>query len=313
MSNVYSPEAQASINTAENKLGDAIKNLKSQISNNEPTVEAIVEHAPDVDVVIDAPQSKEPVKEPRRSEFVQTDDPKVMERINDLYGQAKKSDARNQMMAEHNLAMERALLEAKEEINRIKQTTQDAASNKVELELKAALRTAREDNDFDTMESIEDKLLDLRMEKRLADKIPQQEQKVAPKIDPQQQQFEAQYLRNAAYLEVIGQEKDAKGNPVRAYLYNGHPDNAKAIGLFESIPKEFAAAGRHADIKTIMDVLDERMRGKKNNPQSSVLGSDDHDAPSKTTVRLTQAEINTARNMGITPERYARQKQLING
>src|SRR3954469_23045466 len=108
MSNTYSPEAQQSINSAENKLGDAIKSLKSQ----EPTVEAIVESAPDVEVVIDSkPETKETTKEPRRSEFVQTDDPKVIERINDLYGQVKKSDARNQAILDYNRKMEDKLAE----------------------------------------------------------------------------------------------------------------------------------------------------------------------------------------------------------
>jgi len=312
MSNIYSPEAQKSIDSAENKLGDAIKNLKSQIKNDDPTVEVISEHAPDVDVVIDSPQPKEPAKEPRRSEFVKTDDPKVIERINDLYGQVKKSDSRNQMILEHNRIMEEKLAEYQDKLSKLERNTQDTASNKVETELKAALRTAREENDYDAIETIEDKLLDLRVERRLADKMPKPEPKAPPKVDPQQQQFEAQYLRNAAYLEVLGQEKDASGSPIRGYLFNNHPDNAKALELFESIPKEFAAAGKQADIKTIMDVLDERIRGKKPKQQYSVLSGDDNEAAPRTVVRLTQAEINVAKNMGITPERYARQKQLIN-
>lgn len=310
MSNTYSPEAQASINSAENKLSDAIGSLKSQIKNNEPAVEVITEHTPDVDVVIDSPT---PTKEPRRSEFVKTDDPKVIERINDLYGQVKKSDARNQMIVEHNLAMERALFEAKGEIDRIKQTTKDTASDKVESDLKAALRVAREEGDYNTVESIEDKLLDLKMERRLADKIPKQEI-VAPKTShPVNQELEKQLVHNAHYIENLATEKDSQGNLVRPYLYDWHPDNQKAVEMFNSIPKEFEAAGKKVDMKTMMSVLDERLQGKKPKQQSSVLGSDGDDAPSRTTVRLTQAEINTARNMGITPERYARQKQLING
>ncbi len=311
MSNVYSPEAQVSINTAENKLGDAIKSFKSQINNNEPSVEVIAEQTPDVDVVIDSPPIKEAVKEPRRSEYVKTDDPKVIERINDLYGQVKKSDARNQAFAEHNRQMEERLAEAVEKLSKLERNTQDTASNKVEAELKAALRTAREDNDFDTMEIIEDKLLDLRMEKRLADKIPQQE-KIIPR-PPVNQELETQLVHNAHFIENLANEKDKHGNLVRPYLYDWHPDNKKAVELFTSIPKEFEAAGKRVDMKTMMQVLDERIQGKKPAQQSSVLGSDGDDVPSKNTVRLTQAEINVARNMGLTPERYARQKQLING
>lgn len=310
MNNTYSPEAQKSIDSAENKLGDAIKSLKSQIKSDDPIVEVEAQSSPDIEVEIDSPA---PVKEPRRSEYVKTDDPKIQERINDLYGQVKKSDAAKAMIIEHNRLMEQKLAEYQERLEKFEKGNKDAASNKVEAELKAQLRIAREENDFDTIDAIEDKLLDLRMEKRLADKLPVQEKpKAPPQVDPRQQQFEAQYLRNAAYLEVIAQEKDAKGRPVRSYLFDGDPDNDKALELFESIPREFAAAGKQADIKTIMDVMDERIRGKKNNHQASVLGGGDNDAPARTTVKLTQAEINIAKNMGITPERYARQKQLIN-
>ena len=303
MSNIYSPEAQESINSAENKLGDAIKSLKSQTLE----VETIPEVNNDVDVEIDAP-----AKEPRRSEFVKTDDPKVIERINDLYGQVKKSDARNQMLVEHNRLIEERFAEYQDKLSKFEQTTKNTASDKVESELKTQLRAAREDNDFDAIEKIEDKLLDLRLEKRLENKLPKQEEKVIPKADPQQQQFEAQYLRNAAYLEVIAQEKDAKGRLVRSYLFNGDPDNDKALELFESIPREFAAAGRQADIKTIMDVMDERIRGKKTNPGSSVLGGESNDAPARNVVRLSSQEVEIAKRMGISPERYAKQKQLMN-
>jgi hypothetical protein len=313
MSNQYSSDAQKSIDQAENKLGDAIKNLKSQAKGKEIEVEIIPEESNDVEVEIESSQ-KEPQKEkkePRRSEFVETDDPKVLERINDLYRQVKGSDARNQMILDHNKLMEDKLAEYQEKLSKFEQTTKNTASDRVESELKTALRNAREESDFERVQDIEDKLFELRLEKRISDKLPAQEQKNPSKTNPQQQQFDAQYLRNAAYLEVIAQEKDAKGRPVRSYLFNGDPDNDRAIELFESIPREFASAGKQVDIKTIMDVMDERIRGRKQQKQVSVLGGDESDAPAKTVVRLTQAEINVARNMGITPERYARQKQLM--
>jgi len=228
------PEAQKAIDSAESKLSDAIKSLKPQAKESEPTVEVMADAMPDVEVVIDVPKEKEP----RRSEFVHTDDPKIKERIDDLYGQAKKSDARNQMLIDHNKLIEQKLEEYKQKLESFEQQTKASAVDKVESELKAQLRAAREENDYDAIDSIEDKLLDLRLEKRIASTQP--EPKPAPKVDPQQQQFEAQYIRNAAYLEIIAQEKDANGKPLRGYLYNGHPDNDKALELFESIPKEFA-------------------------------------------------------------------------
>lgn len=300
MSNQYSPEAQKEINNAENKLGDAIKNLKSQIK--EPKVEIIPE--PDEGIEVELESQK---KEPRRSEFVKTDDPKVLERINDLYGQVKQSDKRNQMILEHNRVMEEKLAEYHDKLSKFEQNTKNTASNQVETELKTKLRQAREEHDLDAIEQIEDKLLDLRMEKRLAAPI----EKPQPKINPQQQQIDKEFLKNAAYVEVISQERDSNGNPLRGYLFDGHPDNWKALQLFQTIPQEFAAAGKQADIKTVMDVMDERIRGKK--PKSAnVLSGNDDDISERQTVKLTQQQAYTAKRMGISPEAYARQLSMIN-
>lgn len=313
MSNTYSPDAQKSIDLAENKLGDAIKSLKSQIKESPHADNTQIEIIPDtdakeVDIVIDVPP-----KEPRRSEFVKTDDPKVIERINDLYGQVKKSDARNQMIIDHNRAMETALAEAKQEIERIKQTTQNTANEKAESQLKTQLRAAKEEGDYETVESIEEKLLDFRLEKRLSEKLPKQEIKSdPPKITPQQQEYEKRIIHNASYIENLANEKDPQGNLVRPYLYDWHPDNKKAVELFESIPKEFASAGKQADMQIVMQVLDERIKGRKSNNNTAVLGAEGNDMPARNVVRLTSQEIDTAKKMGIKPEAYARQKQLLN-
>lgn len=299
MSN-YTPEAQQSINSAESKLGDAINNLRNQSKENNTAVEVIPDSQPDTEVVIDAP------KEPRRSEFVKTDDPKVLERINDLYGQVKKSDNRNQMITEHNRLMEQKLAEYQERLAAFEKNQKTDASNKVESELRAQLKTAREEGDYDAVDSIEDKLLDLRLERRLGDKQPVQKQETQI---PQQSQ---QLSHDEQYLYFMGGERDTHGNLVRPYLFDWHPDNQKALDLFINLPREFAAAGKAADLKTIIDTIDERMKGKKPQGQVSVLGGEGGDLPERRTVKLTQAQINVARNMGITPEAYARQLQLIN-
>lgn len=302
MSNVtYTPDAQNKIDAAEDKLGDAIKNLKSQIK--EPKVEII----PDADDSVEVEIKAAPKKEPRRSEFVQTDDPKVKERIDDLYGQVKKSDARNQMIIEHNRTMEQKLSEYADKLEKYERSVKDSASDKVESDLKTRLRTAREEHDLDSIEQIEDKLLDLRMEKRLSGITPKP---AAP--NPAQQQVDQRLVHNALYIENVSQEKDQQGNLVRPYLYDWHPDNKKAVELFTSIPKEFASAGKDVDLKTIIDVLDERMRGKKPNRSSSVLSGSDDDIPDRQTVKLTSQQVYTAQRMGITPEAYARQLQLLN-
>lgn len=312
MSNTHSPEAQKAIAAAENKLSDALDIARGQIATQKESKDIIVETSPpkeshDVEVVIEAPAKSE--KEPRRSEFVQTDDPKIIERINDLYGQAKKSDARNQAMLEHNKLLEEKLAEYATKVANIERTTQDNVVSKIESDLKVQLRIAREENDFDAIDVIEDKLTDIRIEKKLASKTPPPEN--VPKSPPIQPEFDKSLVKNAAYIEILANEKDATGKPVRGYLYDSHPDNEKAVELFNSIPREFAAAGKQVDIRTLMEVLDERLRGRKSQNRQAVLGGDDSDAPARNVVKLSQLEIDTARKMNITPEAYARQKRLL--
>ena len=64
---------------AENKLADAISQLRK-----EPIVEIEPHKEESIDVQIDNPEQK---KEPRRSEFVQTDDPKVLNQMIEKFDQ----------------------------------------------------------------------------------------------------------------------------------------------------------------------------------------------------------------------------------
>lgn len=315
MSNVqYDQEAQQNISEAENKLSSAIDSLKAQEQSSPPGEMEVTIDMEEQDNSVDASEKKEP----HRTEFVETDNPKIQERINDLYGQAKKSDSKNQMLLQQNEQLTDQLQKVFDELEQIKKNNKDTESSKVENDIKQQLKSARENDDFDSIQTLEDQLLDLRLEKRLESKLETKDKNSnianEPQLTPEQQQYQQQLIHNATYIESLAQEKDTQGNLKRPYLYDWHPDNKKAVELFESIPAEFAAAGKQVDVRTLMDTLEQRLTGKNTNAShADVLGTDQNNsARDKKVVKLTSEQVRVAKRMGISPEAYAKQLQLLN-
>lgn len=309
MSKEYSQDASADM--AEDKLSSAIASLRGEIKSEKPQESAGYEEIPDTEEYTEVEIEGGDKKEPHRTEFVETDDPKVLARINDLYGQVKKSDTRNQMIIQHNQMLEAKLAEALERMDKTERTYKDTQSNNVESEIKTKLKAAREDGDYDTVDKLENDLLELKLERRLADKFPKIQEKT-----PQQQALtpeQEQAIKAAYYVESLSQERDAQGNFVRPYLYDWHPDNEKASKMAESIRGELLSAGKTPDAATIMRILDDRMLKKPSATRGVPNLRDDMGVNrDKTTIKLTAQEVNIARKMGITPESYAKQKALLN-
>ena len=307
----YTEQAQGQINEAEDKLAGAIDQFKRGDSKEDVAVEIEPEKEELVSVEVEEQGQQEPEqpKRPRRSDFVETDDPKVLERINDLYGQVKKSDSRNQMLIEHNRQLEEKLSQHINRLNSFEDDYKSSESNRVEQELKTQLKEAREEGDNDLAYDIEDKLLSLRLERRVGERMQPKEPE---NQQAQQPQVDQQTLRDMNYIASLSEEKDSSGNQVRPWLMDWHPDNEKAVGMFHSIPQELAAAGKSADVASVMRVLDERMNGPKRdrNAQPAVL-SDNGSISSRNIVKLTSEEAAVARKMGLTNEAYAKQKQLL--
>jgi len=169
----YTEQAQGQINEAEDKLAGAIDQFKRGDSKEDVAVEIEPEKEELVSVEVEEQGQQEPEqpKRPRRSDFVETDDPKVLERINDLYGQVKKSDSRNQMLIEHNRQLEEKLSQHINRLNSFEDDYKSSESNRVEQELKTQLKEAREEGDNDLAYDIEDKLLSLRLERRVGERM----------------------------------------------------------------------------------------------------------------------------------------------
>lgn len=302
------------MSNGEDKLNQAIAQLRSQAKAEPVEVEEIPEQDDSIEIEVksdtktsnDTATTLDDDPKPRRSEYVKTDDPKIQERINDLYGQTKKSDARNQMIMQQNEALEKKLSETLDRLDKYERMQKKEASERVEKELRSKMKEARENGDFDSADKINEDLIALQIERR----IPEQQ----PEKQPAKQQppkYSKEQAEQDAYIEYLASEKDDKGNIIRAYLYDWHPDNKKASELAVSIQGELTAAGKQPDVYTIFSVLDERMRGKPKKASAQVLGSGD-DIPAKKTVKLTGDQIRVAHKMGISPEAYARQLSMIN-
>lgn len=292
---------QEKLDNAENSLMSAINQIKSG------DVEIENEAEETVDVELDEPTEEPEKKEPRRSEFVETDDPKVLERINDLYGQVKKSDARNQSLIEHNKMLEQKLSEILDRQNKFETDNKKANNDKVETELRNQLKEAREEGDYDRISDLEDKLLDLRLERRLSERIKPEEK---PKEEVKEVQSE-QMTDQERYAYYLGAERTAEGNLVRPWLQDWHPDNEKALKTLNSVREELIAAGKNPTVDVMFKILDERMNGKPRPREATVLSGEGGPSPKKT-VKLTRQQAEVARKMGISAEAYARQLSVLN-
>lgn len=281
---------------------------QTQLQSEEPEVET--EDAPEAE----ATESQEEIapvghNEPPKEEFdpkerVEITDPKVQRKFNDIYKQMKMSDARNKLLLDMN---QKALSELDELRSRFQQTDHAEA----ERILTSRLKEARDSGDEEKADKILQEIIDFRVDSKIKAKIDQ------PKPIARDPSDEA----DARMVVQYAQETDARGNLLRPWIDDRHPDHANAMKLVAAKALEVNAELGRVDIGEVMIRMDEAMKPKARAQQGNSRAPDPMrgnltNTPPRGKMKLSSGEMEALNklnrslpsNQQIKPEDYLKWK-----
>lgn len=240
-----------------------------------------------------------------KTDKVEFNTPEQQEKFNYMYKQTKMSDSRNQMLTDL-LQKQQAQLDA---LNGRFQQTDSADAERMLL---GKIKAARDSGDDAAEISAIGEMVDFKADKKFSERVNTQKQA------PYQQEQEAPDVR---YVREFIEAADETGQQVRPWMNNNHPDQAVALQALENIKGKYIG-DPYALPKTLTD-LDNFMRLKmtKQAPPSQaqmrgpnpLQGSNLTNVKQKTTIRMTRAEIDIAKKLGVDPKSYAVERDTRTG
>lgn len=254
------------------------------------TVESTVETtAPASTETTGRPAGYEPV-DPQNSTPEQ-----VQERINYLYSQVKNSDREKREMRNILAEQSKLLTELSTSQNAVVNHLQDKSITETESSLRSQMKSAWEKGDNDTYFALQDKLDDLRIEKKMAAKNK-------PATVQQQPQNASQYAQQAQgtgelseteyrITETWQNETDDSGNLIRPWAFGNDPNHRAALVEAQAVFNNPRYANMSYEKK--LEEVDKRMGTAKRSVSQAVMGGN-LTTPTKTsklTLTPKQQEI----------------------
>ncbi len=229
-------------------------------------------------------------------ERVEITDPKVQRKFNDVYKQMKMSDARGKMK---DSMLEKAMEKIAELESRFSQTDHAEA----ERILTSRLKEARELGDEDKADKILQEIIDFRVDsklKRVEQKAPVVQQ---PTLDDPDVQT----------VVAFAQETDVRGNLLRPWIAEGHPQHKNAMKLAGALAMEVNAELGYVDVGEVMQRMDNAMKPKAT-PQGNSRAPDPMrgnltNNSAKGKLKLSSQELAAAQKLGVKPEDYLKWKR----
>jgi hypothetical protein len=272
----------------------------------EQPVEQVQTPAPVAEIeIVELPEEipETPVEEAKKpfdpkTDKVEFNTPEQQEKFNYIYKQAKMSDARNAMLTD---MLTQATKRLEDVESRFKKTDETDA----ERVLLSKVKAARDAGDDAAEISALNELTDFKVDKRLAPKPP-----TPPAVPPE-------HTQEFAYIANVVQERDASGNLARPWMNETHPDFDNTIETLKGIAQKYI--GDPLIIPKSIAELDNIMRAKmtqkppvQTRVPNPMQGGNLTNANQKHTIKLTRAELDVARKLGIDPKRYAAKRDEIN-
>ena len=208
-----------------------------------------------------------------------TDDPKLVQaRIDTLYKERQIAKSQYKEMMDIAQQQSKVIEELQAGTYAIANHLQQEKFTETEASLKQQYRNAIEIGDVDAQISLNEKLLDMKVQKLNAPKLQPQKQQAQPQ--PQYNSAEEPDIdldpQEAAITSAWQHEKDASGNPLRPWTVNStgdsndpDPDYVKAIAVAQRVftQPQFANLSYQQKLQEI----DKRMGIQQTPPQQNVM------------------------------------------
>ena len=238
-----------------------------------------------------------------RTDKVDFSTPEQQEKFNYIYKQVKQSDARNQMLMD---MLETATQKIGDLEGRFTQTDEADAKGILVNKIKHA---RSEGNDEAEISAIEE-LAEFLAEKKV--------QKVNKPAVAEVEKFAPQKAQETQYIQNLMTETDIRGDLVRPWLNENDPKFYNAINELEKISVKyigdpFALQKSLADLDIVMT---QKKEPPKNPPTQTrapnpMQGGNLTNHKPKATIKLTKAELDIAKKLGVDPKRYAAKRDEI--
>lgn len=268
-----------------------------------PVIEAEVESTEAEEISQDnAPKDSPEVEEleQKQEEFdpkerVEFTTPEQQKKFNDVYKQMKMSDARNKMQSD---MLAKAMDKISDLESRFKQTDHAEA----ERILTARLKEARDAGDEDKADKILQEIIDFRVDSKIKGK--EEKPKHAPVIDDADVQT----------VVSFAQETDVRGNLLRPWISQDHPQHTNAMKLAQATALSVNADLGYVDVGEVMRRMDDAMKPKPKPAQGNSRAADPMrgnltNTPPKGKMKLSPQELAAAQKLGVKPEDYLKWKR----
>lgn len=257
------------------------------------------------------------------SGYVEIKDPAVRKRFDEVWRQTRASDEANKVLREHAGHLEQALDKALTKLDRIEEKQQRNDSTSALNRLYSQLKEARDVGDDERALTLEDQIMDVKLEQR--DLQKQQKAAVQEVKSIQKQQPTEQYTQaEADYVNMLSEETDNEGNSLRPWLSPNHREYNKALKMGQVIAIEISKkSGQLAPLTEVMKRLDSEMgtygrssRKLSENHQEVLSGRDLTRAPKDKTInldaeqRFVRDRLNIKR-LGIDDNVYAKRVAML--
>lgn len=301
---------------AQNSLDQALNSLKQ--TNNK--TEEVINQEPEEIVDI---QETEQLSKPKKNDFVDTDDPKIQNRINELYKKNKQTEESNNLLRSELLKITNTFAQKENDLtrqlheiqNKFKVDDQNATLTTLREEYKKAL----EDFDYDKALQLNEKILDFKINIQDNNKKVDNEIRYQPKPQPTVYNDPQDVVDANKFLS----ETDESGQIKRPWLQENHPDFFNVVDMMAAISNKYIRQNQRPSLSVVINEMDKIMGigQNKNTSQENTLR---HAPVLSSNTSLNAGLVNKADNLspleksyaaklGVSDKEYAKIKKLGSG